>query len=143
MELPSLKVPGLKLPHSPTTGQSLSRRTGEDRPSDQIAVWESNINLNSAASQRLNTKLNTAVASYQRLNQLLNGRRIFFLKKKGSRDQRGTTKGIIMGSESDVLQKMKRPQWAPDGRPMPFDVDHQKELQIGGAHDINNMWLLA
>jgi hypothetical protein len=143
MELPSLKVPGLKLPHSPTSGQSLPRRTGEDRPSDQIAVWESNINLNAAASQALNTKLNTAIASYQRLNQLLNGRRIFFLKKKGSRDQGGTTKGIIMGSESDVLQKMKRPQWAPDGRPLPFDVDHQKELQIGGAHNINNMWLLA
>lgn len=142
-ELDHLKVPQLKAAFSPGAGEVLPQRTGEERPNDQITVWESNVTLNGSASSKLNGKLQAARATYSRLNQLLAGRQIYFLKKKGSRDEGGVTKGIIMGNESAVMQSIKRPQWNRDGRPIPFQVDHQKELQLGGAHDIGNMWLLA
>jgi chemotaxis protein histidine kinase CheA len=141
VELDHLNVPGLKQAFGPGPGDIIDKREGE-RPTDQVTVWESSITLTGAASSKLDGKLNDALKTYKKLPSLLNGKQIFFLKKKTA-DKGGMIKGIIMGSKNDVLQKMKRPQWDKNGKGMSFDVDHQKEIQLGGQHAIGNMWLLA
>ncbi len=143
VELDHVKVPGLKADFGPTAGEKIPRREG-DRPGDQANIWETNVKLTSAAGSKLDQKLDEAVGSYSNdLKETLKGKKIYFLRKK-SKSEKGMVKGIIMGSKADVLAKMKRPQWDTNGRPMPFDVDHKKEYQLGGpaAHDIGNMWLL-
>lgn len=141
VELDHLNVPALKETFGPKAGETIAKREAE-RPTDQASVWESKINLTTAAASKLDGKLSEAMKTYNKLPSLLNNKQIYFLKKKVA-DKGGLVKGIIMGSKSDVLQKMKRPQWDKNGKGMSFDVDHQKEIQLGGSNDIGNMWLLA
>ena len=55
----------------------------------------------------------------------------------------GATGGsYLLGTPQQLSEEFVIPRWGPQGQPRPLDVDHQKELQLGGKDVIDNMWLL-
>lgn len=49
----------------------------------------------------------------------------------------------LIGTPAQLADDFVIPRWGPNGQPHPLDVDHKKELQIGGeASAPSNFWLL-
>ncbi|WP_440122732.1 eCIS core domain-containing protein [Tenacibaculum sp. Ill] len=48
----------------------------------------------------------------------------------------------IIGDINTLKSELTFPSWRENGRGRWFQVDHKKELQLGGDNDIDNMWLL-
>ncbi len=88
-----------------------------------------------------NSRFNEYAASQNAPDLLFNNERIFYLSlKQGSGD---TGPGIIFGSLDTIRRRTSRPYWSIEGRYMPHDVDHKRELQLGGEEtDTDNMWML-
>lgn len=128
--LPELKVPTFKKKYIKTPFD-LPKKTDEPRPDDQRTVWEKAAKTGVGLGDKLKTKL-TKEKSPRSTQQ---GKPIHFLKLKGE-------KNYVIGDEDAIRQRSLRPFWGKDGKRLFHDVDHQLELQLGGAHDISNMWLL-
>ena len=128
--LPELKVPTFKKKYTKTPFE-LPKKTDEPRPDDQRTVWEKAAKTGPGLGDKLKSKL-TKEKSPRSTQQ---GKPIHFLKLKGE-------KNYVIGDEDAIRQRSLRPFWGKDGKRLFHDVDHQLELQLGGAHDISNMWLL-
>lgn len=57
-------------------------------------------------------------------------------------DVKGTPKPYLFGTESGIKDRLQRPDWNRGHAKTQFDVDHKREMQLGGADEISNMWLL-
>jgi hypothetical protein len=63
------------------------------------------------------------------------GEKIFYTKLKSQ-------KSYCVGDRETLKQQMRLPNWGPDGKNLPLEVDHVKELQLGGDVGISNLQLL-
>lgn len=100
---------------------------GEERETNQINVWESEVRTES--DQKVVDKLATA----QRTE--LNGNYIYYFKYNSGNS-------FLIGTEQTIKERCRRPLWRRDGTPGTFQVDHKVEWQTGGTDTIDNMWLL-
>jgi hypothetical protein len=102
------------------------------RPDDQIKVWEDAVagDVKTTVQNRI-TELSKAKKSHE-----ANAGPIYYLQY-GKKDNR-----FLIGDVDTIAKAVRRPYWDKDGEPSLFDVDHKKEWQLSGTHDIGNMWLL-
>jgi hypothetical protein len=50
--------------------------------------------------------------------------------------------GVLIGTPDELVETAVMPNWTKAGRFHVFDVDHAQEMQVSGADDIGNYWLL-
>jgi hypothetical protein len=69
------------------------------------------------------------------------GKPVYFLRHSGDRRDSLTLTGTIddLTKHKDVL----RPPFSKSGKAVFHDVDHFWEIQLGGPHSIDNLWLLT
>lgn len=53
----------------------------------------------------------------------------------------GSTNNYVIGNQSQLADELSIPRWGPAGQETSLDVDHWQELQLGGADNVDNMWL--
>ncbi len=128
--LPEMKVPTFKKKFVKPPFD-LPQKTDEKRPDDQRQVWEKE----SKAGAGLDSKLDSKLTKGKSPRSTKDGKPIHYLKFKGD-------KNYVIGDKEAIRQRALRPFWGKDGQRQFYDVDHQLELQLGGPHEIGNMWLL-
>src|SRR5207244_912318 len=124
-----MKVPTFKKEFTPSPLE-LPKKTDEERSNTQRDTWEKE----ARAGTGLDTKLDEKLAKAP--NVVHNGQSAYYLKLKGAAEN------YIVGNKTTVKNRSLRPYWDKTGSILFFDVDHQRELQLGGEDDIKNMWLL-
>ncbi|MFD1604387.1 DUF4157 domain-containing protein [Flavobacterium artemisiae] len=139
--VPNLKVPGFKATFGPSARFTIPKG-GFPRNDNHIPEWE-----NAAMSGTgFTTQFNTYAASQNAPNLQFNGEQIFYLTLKGGGTRRaasGGASGVIFGSIDTIKRRASRPFWKANGEFKPHDVDHKREIQLGGGEtDTNNMWML-
>jgi hypothetical protein len=93
----------------------------------QSATWMSRVSA-AGALGRINTRLGSAVQPNQPYLVI---------------PKRARTRGIVVGTPTEIADAVKRPLWNRDGQFQTFHVDHIVELQVNGEDHIDNMELLA
>jgi hypothetical protein len=129
--LPLLRVPDFKKPPVTPSSLTLPQKTDEPRPDTQRTVWENDVK----AGTGIDTKLNRKIQDEKATSLQKNGQTTYFFELKGQ-------EVYLIGSKDAIKQRLLRPYWDHNGRPNAFQVDHKRELQLGGSNLIENMWLL-
>lgn len=62
--------------------------------------------------------------------------------KAGSDQSPPATDVVLFGTQADVLKEVLVPYWNKEGKEHNFDIDHIKEMQLGGSDDTSNYELL-
>jgi len=153
--IPTLKVPAFKQKFGPTAaftilpkvtpaitneedGTATDEMEGATRSNDQVSIWQKE--LQNKGAQKFKNDLDKKVDNEKAPKFVTNeGQRIYYFQLKKAKKGRD---GIIFGDLSQIQQRLFRPFWDSGGKYLTYDVDHKVELQLGGANDINNMWLL-
>ncbi|WP_186292548.1 eCIS core domain-containing protein [Mucilaginibacter corticis] len=131
IELATLKVPAFKrMYHQP--GLIIPRNaTGEDRPNNQVSVWRAGIRSEAEFNSRLDAKI-------QRENppaiRSTSGTPLYYMKLKRANN-------YAIGSRADIRNAAMVPSWNISGSEVSYDVDHKRELQLGGLNAFENFWL--
>jgi len=143
LTLPKIGVPRFKVPFGPNAQFQLPVG-GPDRQNNHLTVWENDAMSGTGFTDEFNAKIQQENAP----NLVDNNTPIYYLTLKGgsARQRRGQTdgdEGVIFGSESAIKRKISRPYWTSSGQYKTHDVDHKRELQLGGGEtDLQNMWML-
>lgn len=130
IEIASLSVPRFKKKFL-TPPFTLPKKTDEARPDDQRQVWEEAAKAAGAFDEKLKAKI--AAEESPRMSR--GGVPMYYFKLNREDN-------YVIGTATAVRNRLLRPFWDPQGRREFYDVDHQRELQLGGDNTISNMWLL-
>lgn len=131
----------------PVIGSALSftkpmpRRDPDSVPAQ---VWTESVRSDEAIQSGIRAKLNEKIAATPDAATIEeNGVPVYYLKLA-----RGRANQVFIGTVDELVQSdaLLRPQWSTRGDPLfgneRFDADHFLEMQIGGADQGGNMWLL-
>ncbi len=137
--LPTIGVPNFKVSYGPGRGESFSKTV---RSGTHINSWETDAMSGSGFTTEFEDKIHQENAP----SLLFNNNPIYYLTLKGdggaAASRRGES-GVIFGSENDIKRRLTRPYWNASGAFTPHDVDHKRELQLGGNEtDTQNLWML-
>lgn len=141
--LPTIGVPRFKVPFGPNAQFNLPVG-GPQRENTHIQVWETAAMGGAGFTQEFNQKIQQENAP----NLTFNNSPIYYLTLKGgsARQRRGQSEGdegVIFGSQETIKRRISRPYWTSSGQYKPHDVDHKRELQLGGGEtDLQNLWML-
>ncbi|MEL7470076.1 MAG: DUF4157 domain-containing protein [Pseudomonadota bacterium] len=117
----------------------LTKTTG--RQNQQIGMWLEGVTLTEeTVGGKLANYTPPAIEGHDDPDQLRDP--LFFLEPKG------TSQKPLVGTMSSIADNSKIPNWQEDGLLADtgnnaFQVDHLKELQVGGADDLPNLQLLT
>jgi len=134
MTIDDVKVPSFKLDYGPNEGFTLLKKGDEERPNDQVQVWEKDAKDGGVIKTKLDAKLKAEDSP----EMIVNNQPVYYLR---SLEGRGDF-GMVFGTPDAIVKRCLRPNWTKKGQYMTFDVDHKREYQLGGPHNIDNMWLL-
>lgn len=124
VHLPSIKAPPL------TPIPVTVRPSGETRSGRQAQVWDNAVREGAGLNASLTAKKSQAWQFGQ------GSQPIYYFRV-------GQTGNTLVGTETNIHNRLLRPYWTPEGTITPFHVDHKQEYQLSGAdEDINNLWLL-
>jgi hypothetical protein len=129
LKINELKIPDVKLPFTPAILTTPIRT--EDRPTDQRTIWRKH---GANPRQTLIPKIQAAATPGGK--KIERGVTYYFFKPKFGANQ------YVTGTAENIADALIIPVWSKAGMPVTFDVDHKREYQFGGEHDINNFWLL-
>ncbi|MFM9946764.1 MAG: DUF4157 domain-containing protein [Saprospiraceae bacterium] len=135
--LPTLKLPNFKQRNAAkyNNGQNFIITTRETRSGQQADIWKNAVrqNVNAEITNRI-AKPNGDPTKFVPRN--INGDQVYFLKADASQF-------MIIGDEAKIREEALIPKWNRRQRPHNHDVDHIKELQMGGQDQaIDNLELL-
>ncbi len=136
--IPEIKIPSVHGAIKGATGKpepveqdkELKIPAWNGRPeTSEIAQWENAVSAN--VRSKLTTKLNGCPP------MVLDNNPAYYLKMKGAQT-------YFIGTKEAILPKLLRPIWREDGTPntFGFDVDHKREMQLGGVDKPDNYELL-
>lgn len=143
LRVPNLSVPTFKATFGPSSELRIPPG-GFTRNNDHIPEWERDA-MNGTG---FNNQFTTYASSQNAPNLQFNGERIFYLALRGGTSRRAASAeagdaGVIFGPIETIKRRVSRPYWNTSGQFMPHDVDHKREIQLGGAEkDTSNMWML-
>ncbi|MBL4663574.1 MAG: DUF4157 domain-containing protein [Flavobacteriaceae bacterium] len=140
ISIPNLPVPQFKATIDASASSPIVIPPGGfPRLNTHIPKWETD-----AMSGSEFTTIFTTRSTMDDAPQIMDGDEpIFYLTLKGGGQAETGNEGVIFGTREVIKRRISRPYWTKDGNYMPHDVDHKKELQIGGAErDTTNMWML-
>ncbi|WP_162415424.1 eCIS core domain-containing protein [Cyclobacterium roseum] len=141
--IPKIGVPRFKVPFGPNTRFQLPVG-GPNRQNNHLTVWETSAMSGSGFSDEFSNKIRQE--NPPPLAEIRTP--VYYLTLKGgsARETRGQSdgeEGVIFGSEATIKRRISRPYWTSSGQYKPHDVDHKRELQLGGNEtDLQNMWML-
>lgn len=104
---------------------------GESSSEAQRKVWKK------ATENEVKKKVDEKAAAAKDKNAYDADLDAYYLKHKQKGD-----KLRLIGKPETMKESVVIPTWTKDGKTLAFDVDHVRELQLGGANFINNMELL-
>jgi hypothetical protein len=133
-----LYLPQLKERNRTLIGSTATRRKNYNRDDSYVAsatssdraqdeVWKSFV------EPRVRTHVDTLAARASQANAFDASVNSYYLKK-------GSLK--LIGTKETITRNSLVPLWNKNGQASAYDVDHIKELQLGGANFIDNMELL-
>jgi hypothetical protein len=132
IRIPTLQIPDFKTSFTPSTNLTIPKKTDEPRPSNQAQVWDQAASGQTDYTDALEAKLQMEEAPAHTVS----GLPVYFLKLKRAQEN------FVIGNQTAVKNRSSRPFWNIDGQRVFYDVDHKRELQLGGSHTLGNMWLL-
>jgi hypothetical protein len=141
--VPTIGVPRFKVPFGPSTTFNLPQG-GAEREGTHMAAWENAAQSGSGFTSSFNEKI--AAETPPPLAD--GGAPVYYLVLKGgsARETRGNTDGdagVIFGTPDAIKLRISRPYWDSSGKYVPHDVDHKRELQLGGDEtNTDNLWML-
>ncbi|WP_423126905.1 eCIS core domain-containing protein [Gaoshiqia sp. Z1-71] len=100
-------------------------RSGQ--PNDQLDLWKSGLENSSGISSFVESK---GIVDANETNILR------------TPDGNGGRLRRIIGNKPAMQRELTIPSWRSNGRGRWFQVDHKKELQLGGENNLENLWLL-
>ncbi len=104
----------------------------DDRKKPQTVLWMDTVRPNVKAIVEDKTRDKNAVS------KPVNGKTVYFFKQPF-----GKGKGqYLFGTVDELTEHTIIPKWTRNGMATAFDVDHVKELQLGGRNEIGNMELV-
>jgi len=144
---PEIQLPAFKEFSKTHIGEPLERVAGykrkdayeiqegdetEERKKPQSILWMDSVRTDVKSIVEKKTKANNAVS------KAINGKTVYFFKqtfgKGGSQN--------LFGTVDDLVENSIIPKWTKNGLASAFDVDHVKELQLGGQNEMTNMELV-
>lgn len=135
--IPKIPVPEFKAEFGPNSRFEIPPG-GFTRNNNHLPKWESDAMKGEGFKNRFEE-----YAESQNAPELyFNDGRIFYLTlKNNSGSEDGA--GVIFGNIETIKQRTSRPYWDEDGNYHTHDVDHKRELQLGGEEEnTENMWML-
>ncbi len=134
VEVNEIHFPNVPEKSNKTGSTDITIRKGNvARNTNQLTVWSQLTREGAGITASLDQKISTAWRSGSESNP------VYFLKLGLS----GTT--YIVGTRTQIRDRVIRPYWTPTGEIKTYDVDHKKEFQLGGHDrdpDEGNLWLL-
>lgn len=125
--LPNVKLPKVKTGFgSPPFTLSPLRR--EDNPTEQSSHWKK-----ATPSGDIGKLIDDLMAKSKAAKTIKSGKERVFLKVAGK---------DLVGTRNQVIAQLRNPKWNRSGADMSFQIDHQQEMQLGGADSDANVWLL-
>ena len=120
--------PAVKNELCPTTNFKLS---SEPRgKTDQLSTWEGA--TKDAVAKKVKAKVdavnNSAFTSESKSGQI-------YALQMGEYN--------LVGTIDSIAARATRPMWRRSGELKAFQVDHKRELQLGGKDELNNLWMLV
>jgi len=130
LTLASADFPAVKEPFTPHIDCPV-RKSG-NRTTNQITVWEQRTREGAGLGASLDTKLGQAWSFGSPTNP------VYYLRI-------GSTPNYLVGTRTNVRDRVLRPYWTPEGTPQLYQVDHKREYQLMGddTTPADNLWLLA
>ncbi|MDO8929137.1 MAG: DUF4157 domain-containing protein, partial [Bacteroidota bacterium] len=144
---PEIQLPAFKEFSKTLIGEPLERVAGykrkdayeiqaddetDARKKPQAILWMDSVRPDVKSVVEKKTKANDAVS------KAINGKTVYFFKqsfgKSGSQN--------LFGTVDDLVENTIIPKWTKNGMATAFDVDHVKELQLGGQNEMTNMELV-
>lgn len=98
-----------------------------NQPNDQLELWKSGLESSSGISFFIESQ---GIIDANETNILR------------TPDGNGGRLRRIIGNKSTLQRELTVPSWRSNGRGRWFQVDHKKELQLGGDNNLDNLWLL-
>lgn len=128
LELKGLDLPSIKKPFTPIP--VTVRPSSEKRSGKQAQEWDKNVKDGAGLNASLTAKFGQAWQFGE------GSQPIYYF-------QIGSNTSYLVGTKEKIRERLLRPYWTPEGKLMPFHVDHKQEYQLGGEDlDIKNLWLL-
>ncbi len=129
----SIQFPAIAEKREKTGSENVQIRQGnEERDTAQVAEWSRQTRDGSGLSTSLDQKTVAAWHSGSESNPT------YFMKigRSGA--------SYLVGTRTDIRDRVIRPYWKPNGQMKTYDVDHKKEYQLGGTDTSppDNLWLL-
>lgn len=128
-----IHFPAIPEKEAKTGSQNVQIRQGSvERNTNQVQVWSELTREGTGLSDSLDEKTRAAWHSGSESNPT-------YFMKIGSRSS-----SYLVGTRTNIRNRVIRPYWTGAGRMKTYDVDHKKEYQLGG-HDrspADNLWLL-
>lgn len=133
IEINTIHFPNVRQKTEKTGSQDVPVRKGsEARNTNQIVEWSRLTRDGAGLVASLEQKTNSAWHSGSESNPT------YFLRL-GLRGE-----SYLVGTRTQIRDRVIRPYWTPEGATKTYDVDHKKEFQLMG-HDLSpegNLWLL-
>lgn len=131
IEINQIHFPNVAEKATKTGSADVTIRKGSvARDTNQVVVWSQLTRDGAGVSASLDQKVSTAWRSGSDTNP------VYFLKLGMSGNS------YIVGTRTQIRDRVIRPYWTPEGQTKMFDVDHKKEFQLGGHDTDDNLWLL-
>ncbi|GAB2765058.1 hypothetical protein GCM10027275_02910 [Rhabdobacter roseus] len=134
--IPSLSVPTIKVPFTPAP---LTFNYPAQREDTQRQIWDDHMTADTGLDAKIQDKIKamnapTVVSADPAAPPVY----AFRLKTGGAVSQRS----LVIGTVAGIKSRLARPYWNPNGATTFYDVDHQREMQLGGKNELGNLWLL-
>jgi hypothetical protein len=118
--------------------RSVTDEEGNEDTSSQVQIWERYIRNSNTIAERVEERFGNSSNQYRRGP---GGPRVFYLQHASA----ATRSFTLIGTKEEIARNpvVLRPPYSPTGSETQFmQVDHYVEIQLGGQHTIENMWLL-
>ncbi|MGO9428667.1 eCIS core domain-containing protein [Rhodoblastus sp.] len=135
-----VKIPKLRMPQYDRKATSVEPglilpEPKPARPNDQRQVWHKGVKDAASFGGNVIAKM-AELKAHKRTSKKNPGKSNYFLRPKGD------DKKVIIGDDKTLPEKLTTPTWNASGQYHGYDVDHIKEIQLGGPNSYDNMELL-
>ncbi len=125
LDVAEIKLPKLKAGFIPNADFILPPK--RERSDTQRAEWEKH------ASEEVADPLDAKIGTTKPVK--IRDKEVWYLRI-------GSQQRYVAGTKATIRRRVGRPYWNKGGEMHFYDVDHQKEWQLGGEDTIDNLWLM-
>jgi hypothetical protein len=144
---PEIKLPAFKGLNKGVIGEPLERPANykrvdayevqegdetEDRSKPQTILWMDSVR------PQVKAVVEAKIHEKDAVSKAVDGKTVYYYRQPFGKGG----KQFLFGTAEELVEHTIIPRWAKNGTTTAFDVDHIRELQLGGKNEIGNMELL-